>query len=157
MPATNVKTAWVGGDLYWYDKSGNEICHFDGTSRKLVFPSGSNLTLSGTLTDSAGNNVTNLVDSTTTGVKIARGQITTSSVSDTIVTGLTTVVAAVAGLDDTPAIGVQSVQGSIGNQTGAPSAGNILINSWKATSSLDPTPTVATTFGKKVNYIAIGT
>lgn len=41
MPATNVKSQWVGGDLYFYDGSGNEICHFDGTNRKLSIPSGS--------------------------------------------------------------------------------------------------------------------
>lgn len=41
MPHTNVKTGWVDGDLYFYDKSGNEIFHIDGTNRKQVFPSGS--------------------------------------------------------------------------------------------------------------------
>ena len=40
MPATNVKTGWVDGDLYFYDKAGNEIFHIDGTNRKLVFASG---------------------------------------------------------------------------------------------------------------------
>jgi len=25
MPATNVKTRWIGGDLYFYDKAGDEI------------------------------------------------------------------------------------------------------------------------------------
>ena len=37
---TNVKSKWVDGDLYFYDKSDNEICHFDGTNRALVLPSG---------------------------------------------------------------------------------------------------------------------
>ena len=37
---TNVKSKWVDGDLYFYDKSDNEICHLDGTNRALVLPSG---------------------------------------------------------------------------------------------------------------------
>ncbi len=47
MPATNVKSRWVGGDLYFYDKSDNEIAHWDGTNRKLVLPAGSTLDVSG--------------------------------------------------------------------------------------------------------------
>lgn len=47
MTVANVKSQWVGGDLYFYDKSGNEIAHFDGTNRKLVIPSGSALTAAG--------------------------------------------------------------------------------------------------------------
>lgn len=43
MTVANVKSQWVGGDLYFYDKSGNEILHFDGTNRKLIVPNGSNL------------------------------------------------------------------------------------------------------------------
>ena len=57
MPATNVKTRWVGGDLYFYDKAALEIFHIDGTNRKLVFPSGAVLDLSavtGTLSLAAG-------------------------------------------------------------------------------------------------------
>ena len=41
MPLANVKSRWSGGDLYFYDKSGNEILHIDGSNRKLVVPSGS--------------------------------------------------------------------------------------------------------------------
>jgi hypothetical protein len=36
MPATNVKTRWVGGDLYFYDKSGAEIARWDGTNGLLA-------------------------------------------------------------------------------------------------------------------------
>lgn len=41
MPVTNVKSRWVGGDLYFYDKAGDEIFRIDGTNRKLLIPSGS--------------------------------------------------------------------------------------------------------------------
>lgn len=37
MPATNVKTQWSGGDLYFYDKSGNEIFNIDGVNRQVEF------------------------------------------------------------------------------------------------------------------------
>jgi len=33
---TNVKSNWIGGDLVFYDKNGNEIARFDGTNRKLT-------------------------------------------------------------------------------------------------------------------------
>mgnify|MGYP001614827274 FL=1 len=39
MPATNVKTKWVDGDLYFYDKEGNEILNLDGTNRQIEFES----------------------------------------------------------------------------------------------------------------------
>lgn len=36
MAISNVKTDWINGDLYFYDKSGNEIGRFDGTNRLFV-------------------------------------------------------------------------------------------------------------------------
>lgn len=44
MPATAVKTAWKNGDLYFYDKSGNEIFHIDGANRALVMHSSAGFT-----------------------------------------------------------------------------------------------------------------
>ncbi len=41
MPATNVKSAWVGGNLVFSDNSGNVIATIDGTNRKFSFPAGS--------------------------------------------------------------------------------------------------------------------
>jgi len=38
MSATNVKSQWVNGDLYFYDKAGNEIIHIDGTNTLFVLP-----------------------------------------------------------------------------------------------------------------------
>ncbi len=48
MSITNVKTEWVGGDLYFYDKAGNEIFHIDGTNRLFSIPSGSKFGAAGT-------------------------------------------------------------------------------------------------------------
>lgn len=90
------------------------------------------------------------------GYKVARGQHTTVAASDTVVTGLATVVAAVASLDSDPGDDPFMVSCSIGDQAGSPAAGSILIKSWKHDGT-DPTPTAAGTFAKKVNWIAIGT
>ncbi len=87
---------------------------------------------------------------------LARGQHTTIAASDTVVTGLATVVVVVAQLDDDPVDGCMHVTSSIGDQAGAPAAGSILIKTWKSEDA-DATLVAATTFGKKVNWIAIGT
>lgn len=89
------------------------------------------------------------------GYKIARGQHTTVDENDTVVTGLTTVVAAVAQLDSDPVDGAMHVTSSIGDQAGAPAAGSILIKTWKSTDA-DASLVAASTFSKLVNWIAIG-
>jgi hypothetical protein len=91
------------------------------------------------------------------GYKLARGQHTTVAAVDTVVTGLATVVAVVAVLDSDPTLDPLFVTASIGDQAGAPAAGSVYIKSWQATAAGDVTPIAATTFGKKVNWIAIGT
>jgi len=91
------------------------------------------------------------------GYRLARGQATTVAASDTIVTGLATVVAVVASLDSDPIDDPEWVSASIGDQAGTPAAGSFLLKTWKNTAGNDPTPAAASTFGKKVNWIAIGT
>jgi hypothetical protein len=89
-------------------------------------------------------------------LRTARGQHTTVAASDTVVTGLTKVVAVVASLDSDPGDDPMLVSGSIGDQAGTPASGSILIKTWKNTGGTDPTPVAATTFAKKVNWIAVG-
>lgn len=89
--------------------------------------------------------------------KYARGQATTASAADTIVTGLATVVAVIAILEDDPVLTMDRVTAQVGNQAGAPAAGSIVLKSWMPTSVSNPTPIAATTFSKKVNWLAIGT
>ena len=91
------------------------------------------------------------------GYKLARGVHTTVAAVDTVVTGLATVVAVVATLESDPVLDPLLVTASIGNQAGAPAAGSVYIKSWKATAANDVNPAAATTFTKKVNWIAIGT
>lgn len=90
------------------------------------------------------------------GYKIARGQHTTVSATDTVVTGLATVVSVVATLDADPGDDPFLVSATIGDQTGTPAAGSVIIKTWKHDGT-DPTPTAASTFSKKVNWIAVGT
>ena len=90
--------------------------------------------------------------------KLARGQHTTVAAVDTVVTGLTTVVAVIAGLDANCSDNILYVSASIGDQSGSPAAGSIYIKSWKPTNATnDATPAAATTLGGKANWIAIGT
>lgn len=114
-------------------------------------------------------NLTNLVVSGTatvsgasvqTGVgayKVARGQQSTVAAIDTVVTGLATVVSVTGSLDSDPVDDPFMCSCSIGDQAGAPAAGSIYVKTWKNTSGTDPTPVAATTFSKKVNWIAVGT
>ena len=90
------------------------------------------------------------------GYKIARGQLTTASATDTVVTGLATVVSAVASYDTDPGDANFLVSCTIGDQAGTPAAGSIIVKTWK-TDGADPTPSAATSFSKKVNWIAVGT
>jgi len=91
------------------------------------------------------------------GFSVAWGQHETVAAVDTVVTGLSLVVGAWAVLEDDPGLDPLLVQASIGDQAGAPAAGSILVKSWKATAANDVTPIAATTFAKKVRWLAIGT
>ena len=106
----------------------------------------------------AGEIAADIVIGDAAGYKIARGQHTTLSAVDTVVTGLTTVVAAVACLEDDPTVAnTQWVTCAVGDQVGSPDAGKIIISGWIPTAVNDVTPKAAATFGKKVNWIAVGT
>lgn len=96
----------------------------------------------------------NAVQGVAAAYKIARGQATTATASDTVVTGLATVTSVVANLSDAPTTDPEIATASYGDQAGSPAAGSILIQTWK---TLGGTPVAATVFSKKVNWIAIGT
>jgi hypothetical protein len=96
---------------------------------------------------------TNYAVGVASGYKIARGVHQQAAAVDTIVTGLTTVVAIVVS----PAQAVTAKQaifsGSIGNQSGAPAAGSAYIQSWKSTYD------AATDFSDNLStaWVAVGT
>lgn len=91
--------------------------------------------------------------------KIARGVHTQVAASDTVVTGLATVVAVIVGFGGAPTVKQLFCAGSIGDQAGTPAAGSILITTYKPTAVNDATPTAATDFtdNVKIAWIAIGT
>lgn len=92
------------------------------------------------------------------GYKVARGEHTQVAASDTIVTGLATVVAVVVA-PRTRTVKQLFFNASVGDQAGTPAAGSILVTSQKPTAVNDVTPIAATDFTDniKVNWIAIGT
>lgn len=98
-----------------------------------------------------------LVQGVAAGYKLARGTVTPTTASDTVVTGLATVVAAVASFKGAPTLTHMFNVADIGNQAGAPAAGSIYIKSYKPTATGDVTPTAATTPWGAVDWIAIGT
>jgi hypothetical protein len=92
------------------------------------------------------------------GKKIAFGEHTQVAASDTIVSGLATVVAVVVS-PRTRTIKQLNFNASPGDQAGAPVAGSFLITSQKPTAANDVTPIAATDFTDAivVDWIAVGT
>lgn len=105
------------------------------------------------MADTIGVNV-----SSVNGYKIARGEHTQVAASDTVVSGLTTVVAVIVS-PRTRTVKQLFFNGSPGDQAGTPAAGSFLITSQKPTAVNDVTPTAATDFTDNVvvDWIAIGT
>lgn len=93
----------------------------------------------------------------TIGMKLARGITTPTGGSDTIVTGLATVVSVVVSLEDEPTLTHMFSQSDIGDQAGSPAAGSFILTSSKPTGAADVTPVAATTPWSPINWIAIGT
>lgn len=100
--------------------------------------------------------VANAVAGVGSAYKIARG-VSAITGSGTVATGLTTVVAVVATMDnDASLTNGNSVTASIGDQAGSPAAGSVIIKVWKPTADTDATP-VASGAEVSVNWIAVGT
>lgn len=91
--------------------------------------------------------------------KVARGINTQVAASDTVVTGLATVVACVVSFQSAPTVKQLWCAGDIGNQSGSPAAGSILIKTYKPTAVDNCTPTAATDFTDNlaIAWTAIGT
>lgn len=98
------------------------------------------------------------VDGVAAGYRLDRGVHVQVAASDTVVTGLATVVAVVVS-PKTITIKQEFFAASIGDQAGTPAAGSFLLLSFKPTASGDVTPIAATDFTDNigVNWIAIGT
>ena len=91
--------------------------------------------------------------------RVARGVHQQAAATDTIVTGLTTVVAVVAQMRDAPTINILWYSATIGDQAGSPAAGSFNLSIFKPTATGNVTPLAATVFTDNINFnwIAIGT
>ena len=149
--------AWAVGDLVGYDSNGNPAVGTAGSGCWTKDPTAWDAGYQGGIVEVAALAGDELGIFDLSGqLRIARGQQTTVAASDTVVTGLTKVVAAVASLDSDPGDDPMLATASIGDQAGFPAAGSILVKTWKNTGGTDPTPAAASTFSKKVNWIAVG-
>jgi predicted RecA/RadA family phage recombinase len=138
-------TAWAQGDPLYFDPIAK---NFTKTAAgNLAF----GLAFAAALSADAVGQV--LIEDGAMVLRSVGGQFTTATASDTVVTGLSKVLSAVANLEDALTTDPETVQAVIGDQAGVPAAGSILIKSWK---TLGGTPVAATTFAKKVNWIAFG-
>lgn len=107
--------------------------------------------------DPSGTASNNPVSALAAGRRVAFGVHTTVAAADTVVTGLTTVVAVVASMGTDPADNPFMCSATIGDQAGSPAAGSVIIKTWQNTGGTDPTPAASNSFTKLVNWIAIGT
>lgn len=105
---------------------------------------------------SGGSSLVESISTQTSPIRMAHGIHTSVAASDTVVTGLSTVVAVICSADADPIDANDVVTASIGDQAGTPAAGSILIKSWMTTGDGDRTKKVATTFSKKVGWVAFG-
>jgi len=137
----------------------SQILTFTGptAARSYVLPDAAT-TLCGTNSVCSGYQaaLTNPVLAAGSGYKLATGVATVTG-SATVATGLTTVVSVTATMQEdfslTNGIGCS---GSVGDQSGAPAAGSVVIKCWKPTASNDVTP-IASGAALHVNWTARGT
>lgn len=103
--------------------------------------------------------MTILAQGVAAGYKVARGVHTQVAATDTIVTGLTTVVAVIAQFSSAPTAKQFMVAAQIGDQAGSPAAGSIYMKTFKPTAANDCTPIAADDFTDNLEFawIAIGT
>lgn len=102
------------------------------------------------------NDITNPIAGIAAGYKVARG-VAAITGTGTVVTGLATVVAVIAtSQDDLDGTTLAGVSATIGNQSGAPAAGSVILKAWKITAA-DNGALIAATAAKNINWVAIGT
>lgn len=141
--------SWAVGDTIYWDNSAKLATNVKGTANLRIGKAvavAANPSATGRLVLADDADITRMVS----------GQATTVAAVDTIATGLSVLTGVVVTLDSDPSDDPEWVTSSIGDQAGAPAAGSFLLKSWKNTGGTDPTPAAATTFGKKVNWIAYG-
>lgn len=140
---------------FYVEQGGNRAVVASGG--EIDIESGGALKIAGTAVSSSAATLNLVATGVAAGYKIARGVDTPTGGSDTIATGLSTVVAVVVSLEDEPTLTHMWSQGDAGDQAGSPAAGSFILTSSKPTASNDVTPIAATTPWSPVHWIAIGT
>ncbi len=110
-------------------------------------------------TGASGGFAVNGVAGVANGYKLARGTRTQVAASDTVATGLATVVAVVVSFKSAPTVKQLWVAGDVGDQAGTPAAGSFLMKTYKPTAVDNCTPTAATDFTDNLTFdwVAVGT
>jgi hypothetical protein len=139
------------------------VVNTDTTNRLKVYPATgaaiNAVAANGAITMNPGERLVFEAESATqwrTGKRTARGQQTSASATDTVVTGLSVVESVVASYDTDPGDANTFVSATIGDQAGAPAAGSIILKQWKSGDGADVTPVAGSSFSKKINWIAFG-
>lgn len=150
LPKTTSQ-AWAFGDpLYWNPGTSK----FTNAWADGVIPAGTAVpNTDGTMAASADTVGAVLLGSP---LRTVAGQHTTATAADTVDTGLAKVLTVVATLESDPGDDPMLVSAQVGDQAGAPASGSVILKTWKNTAGTDPTPAAASTFSKKVNWIAVG-
>jgi predicted RecA/RadA family phage recombinase len=156
-------SAWAVGDALYWDASGKSFTKVAtgnlpvavAVDAALIGDTTGNVSIE-SVPEASGLNA---VGGVAAGYKIARGVHQQAAASDTVATGLTTVVACGANWRDTPTLKQMFLTTSIGDQAGAPVAGSILIKSFKPTAANDVTPIAASDFTDNLSsyWWAVGT
>lgn len=146
LPKTSAQ-AWAVGDALYWDSANSVLTNVGGGPPVAI---ATNPAANPSPTGNA------LLAPFPNGNRIARGQRVMAAAIDTVVTGLPSVASVVVSLEDDPTINCVLATGQIGNQSGAPAAGSIFIKVWKPTSTSVTTLVAATSFGQKINWIAVG-
>lgn len=156
--------AWLQGDALYWDASAKNFTKTAAGNKRIgvAFADAASGDANGQVSIDEvpeGGDLVNPVIGVGAAYKIARGVHQQAAASDTIVTGLTTVVACGASWRDTPTLKQLFLTTSIGDQSAAPVAGSILVKSFKPTAANDVTPIAASDFTDNLssNWWAIGT
>lgn len=112
-----------------------------------------NITLSATEINGAVLGQSAATSDVTPGVRLVAGQATTTSATDGVVTGLGVISGVTVSMETDPTPLCQHFTAVVAGQT----AGSFLLKGWKAASSVLTSEIAATSFGKVVNWLAVGT
>lgn len=97
-----------------------------------------------------------LIDLPDVGKRIAHGQVTPTTATETVVTGLSLVDDCWVSLEADPTLTMMWVSADKGDQAGSPAAGSLIVQSTKPTGAADVTVLASTTPWGVVNWIAVG-